>query len=213
MNIKLMIEETLQRIDSFFKEKSQRDVYIVYAMVVAVLFALAYPFYDLSVNEFNTERGKVLDITAKINADKIYLNENTEAKIAKIVQDIKGLEAELLIEKDKNIYIKNKIETISSLVYDEKLWGQYLNSISINAKKHNIKIVNFTNKYTTDNNESFGHVLDIALDVKGNYLNTINFMNSLEQSDLVVDVHDFSLKAQDALNSKIDISVWGITYK
>jgi len=213
MNFKLMIENILHKIDNFFKEKSQRDINIIYIMIAAVLFAAAYPFYDLSLNEFNAARKKVTDITAKINEDKIYLNVNTEAKIAKIDQDIKGLEAELVTQKNKNSYIKNKIETISSLIYDEKAWGAYLNSISINAQKHNIHIANFANSYSENNDSSFGHVLDISLEVKGNYSDTVKFINSLEQSELVVDIHDFSIKAQDALKSDINISVWGITYR
>ncbi|MDD5373882.1 MAG: type 4a pilus biogenesis protein PilO [Sulfurimonas sp.] len=213
MNFKVMIESALHKIDSFFKEKSQKDIYMIYVMVAAVLFAAAYPFYNLSFNEFNDARKKVTDVTAKINEDKIYLNVNTEAKVAKIDQDIKSLEAELVVQKNKNSYIKNKIETISSLIYDEKAWGAYLNSISINAKKHDIHIINFANSYSENNSSAFGHVLDISLEVKGNYLDTVKFINSLEQSELVVDIHDFSIKAQNALNSDINISVWGITYR
>ena len=102
--------------------------------------------------------------------------------------------------------------TISSLIYDEKLWGEYLDSISKNALKHNVKIINFVNKYV-DNNESFGHVLDIKLDVTAKYADTINFVNSLEESELVVDMHTFDIKAKDTLDSKLNISVWGITYE
>jgi hypothetical protein len=213
MNFKLIIENTLQKIDNFFKEKSQKDIYIVYIMIVAVFFSFGYPFYDLSMSEFDKARKKVTDITAKINEDKIYLNANPEVKVAKISQEIKALEAEFVVQKNKNSYIKNKIETISSLIYDEKAWGAYLNSISANAKKHNIQILTFSNSYSDNNDSSFGHVLDIALEVKGNYLNTIQFINSLEQSELVVDIHDFSIKASDGLNSDINISVWGIIYQ
>lgn len=213
MNFKLMIEDTLQKIDNFFKEKSQKDVYIVYIMIAAVLGALAYPFYESSEKEFNVVKEKVIQITAKIDADKIYLKVNTEATVAKLEQDIKALEGELVTQKETNKYIKEKIETISSLIYDEIAWGKYLNSISIRAKEHNIKIINFTNTYSLNNDSSFGHVLDIALDVKGSYLDTVKFINSLEQSDLVVDVNNIDIKAQEALNTKLAISVWGITYK
>jgi Tfp pilus assembly protein PilO len=212
MNFKLMTEETLQRIDNFFKGKSQKDVYVVYAMIVIVSFSLAYPFYDLSMNEFETKKKEVREITAKIESDKLYLQVNTEAKVAMLVQQIKGLEVELANQKEKNSYIKEKIETISALIYDERAWGEYLNSISINAKKHDIKIISLANSYSKNEESAFGHVLDIALEVKGNYLNTVKFINSLEQSELVVDIHDFSIKAQDALNTSLDISVWGITY-
>ncbi|MCK9473638.1 type 4a pilus biogenesis protein PilO [Sulfurimonas sp.] len=212
MNFKLIIEETLQRVDSFFKKKSQKDTYMVYAMIVVIFFFMAYPFYDLSMNEFETTKKKVQEITTKIESDKIYLKINTEAKVAMLAQKTKGLEAELITQKEKNSYIKEKIESISSLIYDERAWGEYLNSISINAKKHNIKIVNFANSYAKNKESAFGHVLDIKLEIKGAYLDTVKFINSLEQSELVVDVHDFNIKAQDALNTNLDLSVWGITY-
>jgi hypothetical protein len=207
-----MIEETLQRIDNFFKEKSQKDVYIVYIMVAVILGSLAYPFYDSSTQEFNVIKDKVAQITTKIDADKIYLKVNTEATVAKLQQDIVALEGELVTQRDTNKYIKEKIETISSLIYDEVAWGKYLNSISIHAKNHNMKIINFVNTYSLNNEAAFGHVLDISLEVTGNYLDTVKLVNSLEQSELVVDIHDLDIKAQDALNTKIKISVWGITY-
>ncbi|WP_294884374.1 MULTISPECIES: type 4a pilus biogenesis protein PilO [unclassified Sulfurimonas] len=212
MKIKLMIEEILQKIDIFFKEKSKKDVYILYMIVTIILFFLAYPFYDLSFNEFNSTKENVADIKTKINADEIYLKVNTEAVVSKLMQEIKQYEDEILVQREKNRYIKEKIEAISYLIYNEKAWGEYLNSISINAKKNNIKIINFANKYSQNNNSSFGHVLDISLEIKGSYLDTLKFINSLEQSELVVDIHDLSIKAQDSLNTDLNISVWGITY-
>lgn len=212
MNFKLMIEETLQRIDNFFKEKSQKDIYIVYMIIFVILGSSAYPFYDSSTQEFNVIKDKVREVTTRIDADKIYLKVNTEATLAKLQQDIVVLNSELITQKDTNKYIKEKIETISSLIYDEVAWGKYLNSISIHAKNNNMKIVNFVNTYSLNNETAFGHVLDISLEVSGNYLDTVKLINSLEQSELVVDVHDLDIKAQDALNTKIKISVWGITY-
>ncbi|MCF6339664.1 MAG: type 4a pilus biogenesis protein PilO [Sulfurimonas sp.] len=211
MSLKLSFENYLQRVDAFFKEKSQKDTYMVYIMIFAVIAVLAYPFYDLSLNEFNDAKKKVIDIKSKIATDELYLKMNPTTKIDKLNMQIKAIEVDLEHTKNDNQYIKEKIETISSLIYDEVSWGKYLNSISINAKRYNMKIINFTNEYA-DNNESFGHILDITLQVKGNYSNTIRFINSLEKSDLVVDVHNINIKAQDALNTDLDLSVWGITY-
>jgi len=212
MNFKLMIEETLQGIDSFFKEKSQKDTYMVYIMIIIFFSALAYPFYDSSTNEFKSVKDKVTQVAAKIDADKIYLKVHTEAMIFKLGEEIVALDKDLTVLKNQNSYIKEKIEAISSLIYNEEAWGEYLNSISIHAKIHNIKILNFVNTYSLHNEASFGHVLDISLNITGDYLNIVKFINSLEQSELVVDVHDLDIKAQDALNTKIDVSVWGITY-
>ena len=211
MNVKLILEDYLHKIDDFFKEKSQKDTYYVYIMIVGVVATISYPFYDLSIEEFTTAKDKVSNTSSKINMDKTYLKANPESKIVMIDRDIKKLEVDLLLNKENNEYIKSKIDTISALVYDERAWGEYINSISTNAKRYNIKVINFKNEYA-NNEESFGHILDISLEVKGNYTNTLKFINSLEKSDLVVDIHDLSIKAEDALNTKLNISVWGITY-
>lgn len=211
MNLKLAIEEFLQSIDTFFRLKSQKDVKIIYIMIVFISSAVAYPFYDLSIDEFKIIKEKVDNLSTKIDADKNYLLVNTETKIAMLKQDVIKIKNEILITKNNNQYIKGKIETISSLIYDERTWGEYLHSISINAVKHNVKIININNKYV-DSNASFGHILDISIDATGKHSDTLNFINSLEQSDLVVDLHDFNISAEDKLKSRLDISVWGITY-
>ncbi len=172
---------------------------------------LIYFFWESSEKGYKRINAQIAAITVKINDDKRFLQLNPESKIARLDQEIKNAEAELIVYKDNNEYIKTKIETIAYLVYDERTWGEYLHSISINAKKYDMKIIDFTNKYAL-NNQSFGHILDIEVKSTGDYKNTLNFINSLEQSELVVDIHDLDIKAADGLNSDLSISVWGITY-
>lgn len=116
----------------------------------------------------------------------------------------------MLVYIDNNDFIKSKIENISELLYDEKTWGKYLNSIAFNAQKYHITILNFSNKYAMSN-QAFGHILNITLEFTANYKDTLKFINSLEESDLVVDVHKLDIKAEDVLTTTLDISVWGIT--
>lgn len=210
--MKINIEDYLHQIDTYFKDKSQKDTYMTYAMVVLLIFALAYLlFYDSSFEEFENTHSKVASLEKKIDADNLFLQRNPQAKVVTLDNEIKALNEKIKQHKQNNAYIKSKIETISSLIYDERTWGEYLDSIATNAQKNHIKILNFTNKFA-DNNESFGHVLDISISSQGNYKNTLRFINSLEQSELVVDVHDLNITAQKKLNSDLNISVWGITY-
>ena len=210
--MKINIEDYLHKIDALFKEKTQKDKYMTYGMVTALVFAFSYMlFWDSSFEEFEATRAKVVVLEQKIKEDKTYLQANPESKITNLEQQIVLINKEMLSHKDNNAYIKSKIETISSLIYDERAWGEYLHSISKNAQKYNVKILNLTNKYS-DNNNSFGHILDISVKSYSNYKNTLKFINSLEQSDLVVDLHTLDIKAQNKLNSELNISVWGITY-
>ncbi len=210
--MKINIEDYLHQIDTYFKAKNQKDTYMVYSLVVLLIFAFAYVlFWDSSFEEFENTRANVIALEKKIHKDKVYLKRNPEAKVAQLDKEIKSINQQMLAHKDNNAYIKSKIETISSLIYDERSWGEYLDSISTNAQKYNLKLLKLTNTYAHKNN-SFGHILDITVATQGNYKNTLKFINSLEQSELVVDVHDLNIQAEQTLNSDLSISVWGITY-
>ena len=210
--MKINIEDYLHRIDSAFKEKTQKDTYMTYGMIVAVVFAFSYLlFWDSSFEEFEGTRAKVVQVEKNIKDDKEYLKVNPESKIINLEKEIVLINKDMQAQKQNNAYIKSKIETISSLIYDERAWGEYLHSISKNAKKYNVKITNLTNKYAV-NTDAFGHILDISVKSSSNYKNTLRFINSLEQSELVVDLHYLDINASNKLNTDLQISVWGITY-
>jgi septal ring factor EnvC (AmiA/AmiB activator) len=205
------IEDLLHKIDTSLKDKSDKDKKLTYFMVAAVIFAFAYLFWDSSANNFMQVQKQIKAIQAKINSDKAYLAANPQSTIVKLDADIRKTQAEMLEYKDKNNYIKHKIEEISSLIYDERTWGNYINSIAYNAKIYNIQITDFSNQYV-NSNESFGHMLNLDISLRGSFKNTLKFINALEKSELVVDIHNLQIKAQDNLNSNIKLSVWGITY-
>lgn len=210
--MKINIEDYLHRIDTAFKEKEQKEIYMTYIMIAAGIFAFSYFFFwESSFESFEETRANVESLQSKIKADETYLQRNPESKIAQLESDIENIKAEMLLTKDNNAYIKSKIETISSLIYDERAWGEYIDSISKNAEKYSVKITNFSNRLS-DNGNSFGHVLDIHVVSTANYKNTLKFINSLEQSNLVVDIHDLNISAQKKLVTDLNLSVWGITY-
>ncbi|WP_304542948.1 type 4a pilus biogenesis protein PilO [Sulfurimonas microaerophilic] len=211
--MKINIEDYLHKIDTAFKDKPKRDVQMIYILIVAGIFAFSYLlFWDSSFESFERTRANVVSLQNKINTDEMYLQRNPESIITNLNNEIRNIDQKTALKKESNSYIKSKIETISSLIYDEQSWGEYLDSITTNAQKYNMKLSEFTNRYAKKD-KSFGHVLDISVKGTGNYTNTLKFINALEQSELVVDLHDFSITAKDRkLNSDLNISVWGIAY-
>jgi len=208
-----MRENFLHNIDKYFIDKSQKDTYLIYFMIFSVIFSSSYfLLWDISEKDFKVVKEKITSIKSQIDSDKRYLLLNSETKIMNLTKDIQATNAQMLIHKENNNYIKTKIQTISSLIYDEIAWGKYLYSISKKAKDTNVQITKLTNKYNLNKN-SFGHILDITISTTSNYKDTLKFINSLEQSDLVVDIHDFNMTIEDKqLNTDLNISVWGIAY-
>jgi hypothetical protein len=210
--MKLNIEDYLYQIDQAFEEKEEKEVYMLFALIAGGLVFLSYYFlWDGAKKGYDTALNQSKMLEKKIADDQRYLNSHPESMITAIENQTKAIEAQFLEYQESNEYIKHQIEQISELYYDEKTWGHYIDSISENAKKYNIKIEFYSNTFA-ENKEAFGHVLDINVKGYGSYHNLMRYINSLEQSFLVVDIHDFDLIAENRLNADLKISVWGITY-
>jgi Tfp pilus assembly protein PilO len=204
------IENYLYSIDKSFAMKNERDKMMIFIMIFFGLFTFSYLlFWESSEASFKVSHDKALAMESDLNNDKQYLEANPIEKIAQIEQETKllGVNRQRFIAY--NDYIKNQLEQISSLYYDEVVWGAYLDSISKFARAYNVKLEKFGNTLTTDNS-SFGHVLDISISTDGHYKNTLKFINALEQSQLVVDLHDMNMSADGKLKGDLNISVWGI---
>lgn len=208
--MKINIEHYLYNIDNAFKQKSKKDIYLIYIMVFAVIFGLSYIlFFDSSEQNLQIANKKVMQMKTLINADKRYLAQNSQNKLIQLDKQIANLKLQYLRYKKDNSYIKYKISQISSLFYNQTTWGNFLNSISIDAKKDDIKLLKYNNHFIK-HSVSFGHVLNIGIKARGKYTNTLKFINTLEKSFLVVDVHNIQMKAKEQLYTDLNISVWGI---
>lgn len=208
--MKFNIEDYLYSIDQALSLKSERDKMMMFIMIFTSLFAFSYLLlWESSEASFKISHEKAIKMESDLSSDKNYLEANPVEKIAQIEQETVAIQMDEQHYIQYNAYIKEQIEQISSLYYDEKTWGAYLNSVSMYARAYNVKLLNFGNTLTTDNS-SFGHVLDIHITAEGAYKNTLKFINALEQSYLVVDLHDINMTAQKKLTSDLNISVWGI---
>lgn len=210
---KINIENYLHDIDRTFATKTQQEIYMTYIMIFGVIFSIAYfLFWDSSLKDFQKTRASVVSYQDKIRKDKQFLQIHPKMKIIQLNKETISINARLIQAKDNNEYIRSKIDTIASLIYDERTWGEYLDSISRNAQRYHVQLKQLTNTYAKKGG-SFGHILNITVNATANYKHTLSFINSLEQSDLVVDIHDINISAQKTLNTQLKLSVWGITYE
>jgi hypothetical protein len=206
------VEDILGNIDKSFAQKKQQEVYMTYVMIAGALIALSYLFlWDSAEKGYKVTVSQTQKIEKNILDDTNFLKWNPESKIAQLKAQTDKYKQDFVSLKDQSEYIKFKIEEISSLYYDEQAWGEFIDSISENAKKYGLQLQYLSNEFSNDKN-TFGHVLDIELKVKGDFQRTMKFINALEQSFLVVDIHNVELVASDKIDSTLKISVWGMTY-
>ncbi len=207
-----LLEKYLYDIDQSFAQKSDKDVKMIYAMVFIVLVMFSYlVFWESSEKGYNDIKAASLKVQDKISVEKQYLLAHPQSEIVRLDKEITDLNNKLVMLKDENVYIKAEIEKIPELFYDQETWGAFIDSIAENAKKHKVQLNFFANRLASDKTK-FGHVLNLEIEAEAPYKNMVNFINAIEKSKLVVDLHDMDLTATTKLNLDLNLSVWGITY-
>ena len=207
-----ILEKYLYDIDQSFAQKSEKDVKMIYAMIFIVLVMFSYlVFWESSEKGYNDIKAASLKVQDKIQKDKQYLMAHPQTEIVRLNQEISDLNNKLVVLKDENAYIKVEIEKIPELFYDEETWGAFIDSIASSAKKHKVKLNFFANRLASGKTK-FGHVLNLEIRAEAPYKNIVKFINAIEKSELVVDMHDLNLQATTKLSLDLNLSVWGITY-
>jgi len=102
---------------------------------------------------------------------------------------------------------------LSDLLFNKKSWSLFIDSITDRAAFNNVEISLLANNHVVDNNNSFGHVLEVGLRCEGEFKSIVDFINDLEQNTLVTDIYHSEIYAdanRSIIVSDINISVWGV---
>jgi len=214
------IEDKLEELDVYFAPKKESEKWL---LIIGVAGIIAYLGYSLLLpyteDLFKTSERSKKRIEKSISNNNTYLssitkNGNRNHYVEKFDQDIVNKNKNIVTVNNKIKFINTNLEKLSDMLFNQKSWSKFLNSITNKAENHNIDIDYITNLYA-DNNGSFGHVLEIGIGCKGDYKSIVKFMNELEQNVLVTDIFKTEL-ALDENSSKIvadiEISVWGINH-
>jgi len=214
------IEDKLEELDAYFEPKKESEKWLVILGVAGIIAYLAYAYLlpyteDMYTKSDRSKKG----IQKSIVDNNTYLNSITvggdrEYYVKKFDNDIVNKKKNIVKTNDKIIFINNNLNKLSDMLFNQKSWSKFLNSITDKAAIHNVDIQYITNKYV-DNNGSFGYVLEIAVGCKGEYKGIVKFMNEIEQNTLVTDIYgtQFSVDSNSSdIIADINISVWGINH-
>lgn len=214
------IEDKLEELDAYFAPKKESEKWLLILGVAGIIAYLAYAYLLPYTEDMykKSERSKK-NIQKSIVDNKTYLNSITvsgdrEFYVKKFDKDIHDKKNKIINTDKKILFINQNLDKLSDMLFNQKSWSKFLNSITEKAVAHDVNIDYINNKYV-DNNGSFGYVLEIAVGCTGTYKNIVKFMNELEQNRLVTDIYGtkFSLDSDSAdIVADINISVWGINH-
>jgi len=214
------LEDKLEALDIYFAPKKESEKWLVILGIAGIIAYLGYAYLlPYTENLYNKSERSKKSIQKSITDNNTYLNSITirgdrEYYVKKFDNDIVIKKQEIVNITDKIKFIDSNLEKLSDMLFNQKSWSKFLNSITNKAEIQNVDLQYITNHYV-DNNGSFGHVLEIGVGCKGEYKSIVKFMNELEQNVLVTDIFQTEL-ISDANSSRtvadINISVWGINH-
>ena len=214
------LENKLEALDTYFAPKKESEKWVVILGIAGVIaylgYALLLPYTE---DMYKTSERTKKSVQKSIADSNTYLRSITVGGdrnyyVKKFDQDISRKKSNIVNLNNKIKFIDSNLAKLSDMLFNQKSWSKFLNSITTKAEVQNVDLQYITNKYV-DNNGSFGHVLEIGVGCKGEYKSIVKFMNEIEQNILVTDIFKTDLSLDDNSSdivADIHISVWGINH-
>ncbi len=206
---------------SFSGEENKSKMYLVFGSIAALIGWVMFTTFEPMGQEYlDSATAKNNTLTNNLNADRAFMAENTNPndpndkkwKINKKKQEIAGYVNQYNEYKNTNIYIAKRLKELSYLLFDDKNWANFLDSISETAKKYNVKINEIKSKINKLERNKPQQILSVEVDLQGDYHGVVKFINSLEESLLIVDISDIDLEGKEDVQGIVKIGVWGMKY-
>ncbi|MSN96751.1 hypothetical protein F1B92_06175 [Campylobacter sp. FMV-PI01] len=214
-----MMENYLDKIDAYFASKNANESQIVMFGVGALVFLLVYFLaFDPAEEYFNTQQSNLTDITTKLNDVDAFLATNgdskTGVKVMEARQNLQNTKDKFELKVKLNEYFNRKLLEVSSVTYNEKNWAKFLDSLTTEAVENDVKIKSIYSAPLDITSGEVQAMLNVELNIESGFYNTLKYINSIEESQMVVDVNGLDINnTNGVLNSNIKISVWGIKYQ
>ena len=214
------LEDKLEALDAYFAPKKESEKWLMILGIAGLIAYIAYAYllpytesmYKKSESTKKSIQKSIVDNNTYLNSITVGGDRNYYVK--KFDQDIVNKKQSIVRINDNITFIDKNLEKLSDMLFNQKSWSKFLNSITHKAEVQNVDLEYITNKYV-DSKGSFGYVLEIGVGCKGEYRNIVKFVNELEQNRLVTDIYGTSFKSDQnstKVFADINISVWGINH-
>ena len=212
-------DNTFDRIDHFFINKKKSETLLIFLLVFVFVGFISYSYvFPMTDSKLKQTTRISEDIDKKLLDEKNYLasvsrDGNENYMIEKTKQDIE--KSKVLFEKTHlaNGYVDEKLKQLSYLLFNNKDWANFLNTITQLAQKYAIHIKVIDNKVNEPNVQKIEQILNLKVEFNGDFYSTMKFVNAIEESELVVDIYEFNSTAvKKNLEGIMNIAVWGMKY-
>lgn len=207
-----------EKADDYFKDKKSSEITLVFFLVFAFIAFLSYSYiFPVTDQKLKRTKRNSKSVDKKIQGEKNYLrsvtrNGDERFYIKKSEKELKNLRTILEKRTYTNAFVDDRLKKLTYLLFNNQNWAKFLNSITLLAQKNHVKIKIIENKINKPNLQKIEQILNLKVKFNGNFKNVMKYINSIEESKLVVDIYEMNLKGTTGIDGYINIAVWGMKY-
>ncbi len=211
-------ENIFEKIDASLSNKKESELSLIFLMIFVFVGFISYSYlFPITQKILKHTKANLTSMNKKVQGERSYLksvtrNGDSRFYIKKMKNEIEG--AKIVLEKVKytNSYVDNKLKDLSYLLFNNQNWAKFLDSIALIAVKNHVKIKIIENKINKPNLQKIEQILNLKVEFSGNFNNIMKFINSIEESKLVVDIYEMKLVGAAGVKGYVNIGVWGMKY-
>ncbi|WP_458701521.1 hypothetical protein ACKGJI_05215 [Sulfurospirillum sp. 1307] len=209
---------TLDKIDNYLKNKKASELSLLFLIIFVVIGFLIYSYiFPITEKQLNRTVKTHKTVQSQLAQEKAYMlsvsnNGDKNFLVKKMSNELNQEKMSLENITYANAYVDTKLKNLSYLLFNDKNWAKFLDSITYLAQEYNINLKLLNNSFFEPNLQEIKQVLTIKLEFNGDFKNILKFINKLEESKLVVDIDQITLESTNTINGSLDIAVWGMKY-
>lgn len=215
-------QSILEKLDTYFDNKSQNESQIMFLGVFAIIAFVGYMVvFPISQEYFDQKESAFNNISKNLNDTNNYLKSvsgpdggDREYKIKEFQANLQNQIDQLNLLKSYNGYFEGKLRDVSELTYSEKNWAKFLDDLTLLADENSIKISLLQSERKEPDLKKIEEVLNINLKLEGSFSDILKYINYIEESEMVVDINHLDINSTGKnLGGSMNIAVWGMKYQ
>lgn len=229
----------LDKIDDYFSLKPNNVFYACAVLLFVAVFYLVYDYtYEDSEVYVNEIVEKTNEMTKTIESLQAFIdNNNSRAAVPNMQKRLQDLRKEEKTINDDTAFFDNKLKEISPLLFNQKNWSKFITKINSQAMKNNLIIGDIQSRLNDAHSRKVEEIFNISFSIKGKFQDILRFINSLEESEDIVDITSIKMYSNKkylnlennqnnnqnnnsnnveeddgSIKTELKISIWGIKY-
>lgn len=255
MQMKDNVEAYLKNIDLYFESKPKNTFQTYCILIVVSILGLAYflyyeDMYNSSEEVYNTylqseqnlsmKKNEYENYFANLDMSDHFVNDFVNQRIVAISNQISSVKKDIEITNNTRAFFRTKLNELSYLLFSNMKGAEFSKSLTSLAESYKIgiNILGYDDLYRNSGSmQQVSPVLNVEVELFGEFQDIIRYINSIEKSQMVVDVNfinfykfddsvvnnynysnysdsgktsEFTKLNNKQVNAKMKISIWGV---